>query len=35
LDCFKESFVDFFAFGTLLEMMAYAGKRLVHVSLAT
>lgn len=31
LDCFKEGFVDFFAFRTLMEMMAYAGKRLVRV----
>jgi hypothetical protein len=31
LDCFEEGFVNFVAFGTLLEMMAYAGKKLVRV----
>jgi hypothetical protein len=30
LDCFEEGFVNFVAFGTLLEMMTYAGKKLVR-----
>jgi hypothetical protein len=30
-NAFKEDFVDFVAFGTLLEMMAYAGEKLVRV----
>jgi hypothetical protein len=31
LDCFKEGFVDFVAFRTLLKMMAYVRKRLIGV----
>ena len=31
LDCFKEGFVDFVAFRTLLQMMAYVRKRLIGV----
>jgi hypothetical protein len=30
LDCFKKGFIDFVAFRTLLKMVAYVGKRLIH-----